>query len=159
MALPIGHGLVGIAIGKKTKVSSITAFVLANLPDVDYFFGLFLANGDMLAFHRSPLTHSPFFGIFVALTFWLWGKAKRKIYSATQLLGIGMVVSSHWLIDEVLPPLPYLFDLQTGRGGLFDFIFAHILSFEGFYNIIIDLVVFGMLYILVIKLIFKEKLI
>ena len=157
MALPLGHGFVGAAIAKKVKVNPLLAIILANLADIDFFFGLFLADGNMLAFHRSPLTHSPFFGIWVALFFWLWGELRKKRYSLSQLIGIWLIVTSHWIVDFII--LPYRFDITTGRYGLFDFIFAHVISADAFWNTLIDFAIYGTLYIIVVKLIFHEKLI
>ena len=155
MALPIGHGLVGVAIAKKVQINPLLAVILAVLPDIDFFFGLFFANGDMLAFHRSPLTHSPFFGIFIALLFWLWGATQKTRYALKQLVGIWLIVTSHWVIDFIV--LPYRFDITIGRNGLVDFIFAHLVNAEMLNNIVVDLAVYGTAYLLLVKFIFKEK--
>ena len=155
MALPIGHGLVGVAIAKKVQINPLLAVILAVLPDIDFFFGLFFANGDMLAFHRSPLTHSPFFGIFIALLFWLWGATQKTRYALKQLVGIWLIVTSHWVIDFIV--LPYRFDITIGRNGLVDFIFAHLVNAEMLHNIAVDLAVYGTAYLLLVKFIFKEK--
>lgn len=155
MALPVGHGFVGAAIAKKLKVNPFLAIILANLPDIDFLFGLFLADGNMLAFHRSPLTHSPFFGIFIALLLWLWGATQKKAYTIKQLVGIWLIVTSHWVIDFIV--LPYRFDIAAGKNGLFDFIFAHVISADAFWNVLVDLAVYGTLYVLIVKFVLKEK--
>lgn len=157
MALPVGHALVGIAIARKTNVNPKLAVFLANLPDVDYFFGLFFANGNMMAFHRSPLTHSPPFALFVMLIFWIFGKMRRKPYSEKQLVGIGLIVLSHWVLDYLII-LPYQYDINSGKKGLYDFIFSHIIHPEFFYNSIVDVAVYGTCYLAIWKLIFKESL-
>lgn len=155
MALPVGHGLVGIAIGKKTKVPPLFAFLLASFPDIDYFFGLFFAGGNMLAFHRSPLTHSPFFGMFIVILCWFFLLLRRKTFRLEQFIGVYLIVTSHWILDQII--LPYKFDITIGKNGLFDFLFTHVLSIEGLYNSIIDLAIYGTFYIVVVKCFFKEK--
>lgn len=161
MALPVGHTLIGLIVNKavadkKTKINFLLVAVLVNLPDIDYFFGLF-ANGNMLAFHRSPLTHSPFFALFVALLFWLWGKIIKKPFSQKYLIGVFLIVLSHWIIDFNVF-LPYWFDVKLGKGGLFDFLFTHLISLEGLYNSFIDLIFYGTIYVLVVKFVLKKKL-
>lgn len=159
MALPVGHGLVGITIARKTKIHPLVAFLLASLPDIDFLFGLFWAGGNMLALHRDPLTHTPFFGLFVALVYWLWAKIRRKKAKTIQVIGIFLIVASHWAVDFYMLKLPYIFDLSEGTNGLFDFLFAHIVSPTFIYNNLVDLVVYGAIYVLIIKFIYKEKLI
>ncbi|MBI2036426.1 metal-dependent hydrolase [Candidatus Microgenomates bacterium] len=161
MALPVGHTLAGLIISKaaadkKTKFNLLTILILANLSDIDYFFGLF-SNGNALTYHRSPLTHSPFFAIFVALLFWLFGKITKKNFSMRYLAAIFLIVLSHWIID-FNTFLPYWFDINSGKNGLYDFLFTHLLSFEGLYNSVIDLVFYGALYVLVVKFVLKKKL-
>ncbi len=161
MALPVGHILAGLIVNKaiadkKAKINLLTIFILANLSDLDYFFGLF-ANGNMLAFHRSPLTHSPFFALFVALLFWLWGKFIKKPFSQKYLIGVFLIVLSHWIIDFNIF-LPYNFDVHIGKGGLFDFLFTHLVSLEGLRNSFVDLIFYGTIYVLVVKFILKKKL-
>lgn len=155
MALPIGHGLVGIAIAKKTNLNPILAGILAILPDIDFFFGLFAASGNMLAFHRSNLTHNLIFAVFMALIFFLWGHIRKRPYKNRQILGIGLIVASHVLLDNL--PLPYFADLSVGKNGFWDFLFTHLISLEGAYNTAVDLAIFGSLYLIVTRFIFKEK--
>lgn len=157
MALPLGHALVGVTIARKTNVNPALAAVLANLPDIDYFFGLFFANGNMLAFHRSPLTHSPPFALFVMLIFWAYGNIRRKPYTRKQLIGIGLIILSHWVLDYFVF-LPYQFDIHAGKKGFYDFIFSHIIHPEFFYNTGMEIAIYGTLYSIVWKLIFKEPL-
>lgn len=156
MALPVGHGLVGIAIAKKTKVNLVLAFILANLSDIDYLFGLY-TNGDMLSYHRSPFTHSPFFALFIVLIFWLWAKLRKKSYKTAQMIGVFLIVASHWFVDSYMPFL-YRFDIEAGKDGFWSFVSAHILSLEFLYNNFIDLVFYGAVYILVVKFLLKERL-
>lgn len=158
MALPVGHALVGISIARKTDVNPTLAVVLANLPDIDYFFGLFFAGGNMLAYHRSPLTHSPPFALFIMLVFWVFGKLRGKPYTEKQLIGIGLIVLSHWVLDYGII-LPYRFDIHAGKHGFFDFLYAHIIHPEFLYNTGVDLVVYGTFYLAMWKLFFKESLI
>lgn len=157
MALPLGHALVGITIARKTNVNPALAVFLANLPDIDYFFGLFFASGNMLAYHRSPLTHSPPFALFIMLVFWAFGNIRGKPYSQKQLVGIGLIVLSHWVLDYLII-LPYQFDMHSGKNGFYDFLFSHIINPEFFHNTGIDLVFYGTFYATIWKLIFKEPL-
>lgn len=163
MALIVGHTLAGLTIrkftaDKKTKINLFLATILSLLPDFDYFFGLFLAGGNMLAFHRSPLTHSPFFALFVGFCFWLFGKLQGKPYQTSYLASVVLIVLSHLVLDYLLPFMPYSFNVQAGTNGFLDFIFAHVISSEGFYNNFIDLTFYGTIYVLVVKFIWKKKL-
>lgn len=157
MALPVGHGLVGIAIGKKTNIHPTAAFILASLPDVDFFFGLYLAGGNMLALHRDPLTHSPLFALFVALFFWLWARIRKLKFTIRQVVGIFLIVASHWAVDFYMPLLPYAFDFSAGQNGLLDFLTAYIVTPLFIYNNLVDLVVYGSLYLVVVKFIYRDK--
>ena len=156
MALPVGHALAGISIARKTNIDPKLAVVLANLPDIDYFFGLFFAGGNMLAYHRSPLTHSPPFALFVMLVFWFYGKLRGKPYTQKQLIGIALIVLSHLVLDYLII-LPYHFS-KSGEKGFYDFLFAHIIHPEFFYNTGVDLAYYGTFYVVLWKLIFRQSL-
>ncbi len=163
MALIIGHSLAGLTIrklsaNKKTKINFLLAIILSLLPDADYLFGLFFASGNMLAFHRSPLTHSPFFALFVGFCFWLWGKLRGKPYKNFYLISVVLIVLSHLVLDYLVRFIPYSFNIKVGTNGLFDFLFAHVISAEGLYNNFIDLIFYGAIYVLVVKFVLKKKL-
>lgn len=163
MALIVGHTLAGLTIrrvaaDKKTRVGFLLTFILSLLPDSDFLFGLFLAGGNMLAFHRSPLTHSPFFAVFVGLMFWLFGKLRGKPYQTSYLISVVLIILSHLVLDYLVPFIPYSFNVQTGSNGFLDFIFSYIISVEGLYNNFIDLLLYGTIYVLVVKFIFKKSL-
>lgn len=155
MALFVGHSLTGLAIAKKTKINPFLAIVLANLPDIDYLFGLFL-KGDALSVHRS-FTHSPSFAFLAALVFWIWGKYRKVRYLKVKTFGVGLLIFSHYILDFYMPFF-YQVDESAGRNGFWSFIWAHILSFEFLYNNSLDLLFYGALYVFVVKFIFKQKL-
>lgn len=155
MALFVGHSLAGLIIAKKTKINPLLAIILANSPDIDYLIGLFL-NGDTLSIHRS-FTHSPFFAVFAALVFWLWGKYRKVRYLKAKTFGVGLLIFSHYILDFYMPFF-YQVDESAGRNGFWSFIWAHILSLEFLYNNFLDLLFYGALYLLVVKFIFKQKL-
>ena len=157
MALPVGHALVGLAISKRTKNNPLAAILLANLMDIDFVFGL-LADGNALSQHRSPFTRNPLLAVAVGLSFWLWYRHRKTKYATRLAFGAGLITLSHWIIDYLIV-MPYRYDITKGTNGLFDFLFAHIISSEFLYNAILDLAIYGSLYILVVRFIFKQKLI
>lgn len=163
MALIVGHSLAGLTIrkltaDKKTKINFWLAIILSLLPDADFLFGLFLAGGNMLAYHRSPITHSPFFAVFVGLMFWLFGKLRGKPYKTHYLVSVILIVLSHLVLDYLVRFIPYSFNIKVGTNGFLDFIFAHVISAEGLYNNFIDLIFYGAIYVLVVKFMLKKKL-
>ncbi len=162
MALIVGHSLAGLMIrqtaaDKKNKINFFLAIILSLLPDFDYLFGLFFAGGNMLALHRSPLTHSPFFAIFVGFCFWLWGKLRRKPYPTSYLISVVLIVLSHLALDYLVTFMPYSFNIQAGTNGLLDFIFTYVVSLEALYNNFIDLIFYGAIYVLVVKFVLRKK--
>lgn len=155
--MPLGHGLIGLAIAKKTKVNPVLAFILASSPDIDFLLGLFFAGGNMLALHRTLITHTPFFAAFVAGLFWAWGKIRGRKFSKRYLWGIFFIVCSHFVLDLLSYVLPYSINNNIGKHGFSDFMGAHILSLEFVYNNFVDLIFYGTIYFLVVKFVFKER--
>lgn len=156
MPLPVGHILIGAMVAKKTRNNFLEVLIFANLPDIDYFYGLF-TTGNMNSFHRAPnLTHTPLFAVSVALLYWLFNKTVRGVDARAQSLGVGLLILSHLFVDFYMPFL-YMYDRSAGNNGFWDFIFAHILSFEFLYNNLVDLIFYGAIYILVVKFVFREK--
>jgi len=108
MPLPIGHTAIGMAAfetarspqdsGSRTAKALFIIF-LANLPDIDILFGLFLqSNG--AAFHRGP-THSLLFAIvcgFLASHLWrFWRRIPRMGFGLCSLLIFSHVAADMFL--------------------------------------------------------------
>jgi len=155
MAFPVGHSIVSLAIAKKTDIHPLLAIILANISDVDYFFGLF-TTGDMNALHQTIWTHSPLFAIEVMLVVWLWRKFRGKTTSIKTLTGIFLIVFFHIILD-FYTRMPYHLEVGGGTDGFWDFMFAFVINPDFIYNNLLDLFIYGTLYIIVVKLIFKEK--
>ena len=87
MPLPLGHAAIGFAVNDFCSNESVPnrltlalfIVILANLPDIDFLFGLLL-QGNGNAYHRGP-THSLLFALlfgFVASNAWrLWSRIPR----------------------------------------------------------------------------------
>lgn len=103
MASPLGHSLIGAAIGRLSGVEGVRprwswyafAMIAANIPDLDILPGLLI--GDINRFHHST-SHSLFaaaaFGLLVAL-------AARYSTRAPMRIGLsaGLLYASHLLLD------------------------------------------------------------
>lgn len=118
MSLPLGHTAIGWAAYKTIKDPSSNASppalkdrivqlgfitVLANLPDLDILFGLFMHdNGSSL--HRGP-THSILFAIiggYLASNLWrVWQRIPRFGFGLCSIL-----IFSHVIADMFLTPCP-----------------------------------------------------
>lgn len=157
MALPVGHSLAGIAIAKQTEIHPYFAIFLANLPDIDYSFGLILGGG-ALAYHRSPITHSPGFALFVAILYFIWGKLFRVKNLRKKTIGVFLIVVSHWYLDYFFFHLPYKFDVEKKEYNLEEFFSTFIIHIDFIYNNFVDAIVYGPLYVFFVKFILKKPL-
>lgn len=115
MPLPIGHTAIGMAAFETARstqdsgsrlAKALFVMVLANLPDIDILFGLFL-QGNGAAYHRGP-THSVLFAIicgFLASHLWRFG-------SRIPRMGFGLcslLIFSHVAADMFLTSTPVSF--------------------------------------------------
>ena len=115
MPLPIGHTAIGMAAFETARsqqdsgsrlAKGLFIIFLANLPDIDVLFGLFLqGNGD--AFHRGP-THSLLFALaggFIASHLWRFSRRIPR-------MGFGLcslLIFSHVAADMFLTSTPVSF--------------------------------------------------
>lgn len=153
MAYPIGHSLVGLAIGKKTHISPLFAIILAMLPDIDYFFGL-VAKGNLLALHEIPFIHSLQFVLLTTICAFVWLWIKKLPFIKERTIGVFLLVFSHWFIDTHVFILPYQIAPHGGTNGLWDFLITFILKSDFLINNLLDLVFYGALYLCITKIVF-----
>ncbi len=123
MPSPVGHSLVGIALGAawllpRRKYSEIAraawhvrwpmagCVVLANLPDIDYLPGIF--SGDLNAYHHF-YTHTPGWCALVAAGIWCALRGIRGAASAGDFAWILALLMSHlaadWATEDFRPPI------------------------------------------------------
>lgn len=112
ISTPIGHTLSGVAAyscqeGKRRFDAGLMlgAVVMANLPDVDYFFGFL--SGRPNAFHHGP-THSVFFVILVGLAAgFMFGRYRRRGFRRCALLfltaGLLHLLVDYFTLDRAFP--------------------------------------------------------
>lgn len=156
MSFPIGHSLVSLTIAKKTNIHPLPAIMLANISDIDYFFGLFFAGGDMNALHQTIYTHSPIFALALSALVWIWARLRGKAIASKTLAGVFFILLSHMILDFYVR-LPYRLEIGGGTEGFWDFMYTFVINPDFIYNNLLDLAIYGTLYVIVVKLIFKEK--
>jgi membrane-bound metal-dependent hydrolase YbcI (DUF457 family) len=158
MALPVGHSLVGLAIARKTNIHPIFAVILANLPDIDFSFGLILGGG-ALAYHRG-ITHTPGFAAVIASMYFVYGKLFRVKNLEQKTFGVFMIVLSHVIIDfdPLAEYMPYKFDVTLPEYNFYNFFSSFIANIDFIYNNIIDMFVYGPIYVIIMKFILKSPL-
>lgn len=110
MPLPLGHAAVGAAVYSLCPDSSIEIiksnplimglfiFVLANLPDIDFIFGLVYA-GDGSVMHRGP-THTIYFALLFGYMAYLLAKYSTVIPDIS-FFSCTLVILSHSVLDIV----------------------------------------------------------
>ena len=120
MPLPIGHAAIGMAAYETARskqdsgsrlAKGLFIIFLANLPDIDVLFGLFL-QGNGAAFHRGP-THSLLFALvcgFLASHLWrLWPRIPRMGFGLCSLLIFSHVAADMFLTST---PVSFLWPLE-----------------------------------------------
>jgi inner membrane protein len=104
MCTPAGHALMGVAvlslsgaaIWRRRIIAAFLLLVVANLPDVDIFFGYFTGNPNR---YHHMWTHSLAFGVLAGLmAAGLWGWIIKKDAWKAGLLVTGLIFS-HLLLD------------------------------------------------------------
>ncbi len=149
MATPLGHSIVGYlmarALGVRSPVGLAAAVAAANLPDADAPLGHVVA-GDPFSLHRK-ITHEPAFPLLIgAATGMAVGLLGRGPARARAALRAGVLtaalVGSHVAMD--LAPLPYdTMPLKSAR--FWQAVVTHA------WNAVIDLTVYGMPALLVLR--------
>ena len=116
MATPLGHSIVGYALGRAAGLESRGAFALAmtaaSLPDVDFLAG-YVQNGDVRSLHHEVITHKPIFALMVGAAtgaavagFSLLRGQPPKAQDVAKPAALATaLVASHVAMD--LLPLPY----------------------------------------------------
>lgn len=121
---PVAHSAVGLLgwqkFSEKKNLKTLLIFILiANLPDIDFAFYLFL--GEKALNLHQYFTHNVFFAAITAIACWFFFKSK------TGRFGILLVAFSHLLLDyltiDLVDPkgfrLFYPFSSQVFNCGIF----------------------------------------
>lgn len=121
---PVAHSAVGLLgwqkFSEKKNLKTVLIFILiANLPDIDFAFYLFL--GEKALHLHQYFTHNVFFVVITAIACWPLFKSK------TERFGILLVAFSHLLLDyftiDLVNPkgfrLFYPFSSQVFNFGIF----------------------------------------
>lgn len=124
MPSPIAHSLIGLALGLVRFLPRYRHFgelhsqlralwrpllfcvLLANLPDLDYFFGIFRGN---LNYYHQTVTHTLVWISVTALAIWAYGRIKERRASWLVLGLLLALLGSHlladWLTVDCSPPI------------------------------------------------------
>ncbi len=150
MATPVGHSIVGYALGRAAGLTSKRGLALAMgaacLPDVDMLLG-YVANGDAYSLHREVITHKRAFPLLVGAAVGLAtaaaalrrGRLPRLRDVLRPAVLATALVSSHIAMDRL--PLPYE-GISSRPGRLSAVAAAH------GWNAVIDMAVYGTLAVL-----------
>jgi len=127
MASPIAHSLIGLALGlirflpcyrywdeladqfRMLWRPLLFCILLANLPDLDYFFGIFRGN---LNYYHQTVTHTLVWISVTALMIWTYGRLRKRqtVYwplgLLLALLGSHLLVD--WLTVDHSPPIGFM---------------------------------------------------
>ncbi len=114
MASPVAHSLIGIALGlirflpryrhwselggqfRALWQPLLFCVLLANAPDVDYFFGLF--RGDANYYHQT-VTHTLLWIGLTSMAIWAYGRCRERQAAWLTLGLLVALLGSHLLID------------------------------------------------------------
>jgi len=124
MSSPVAHSLIGLTLGlirflpryrqwgelrdqlRALWRPLLFCILLANLPDLDYFFGLFQGNGN---YYHQTVTHTLVWIVITALAIWAcgWLRERRTTrWSLGLLLALlGSHLLSDWLTVDCSPPI------------------------------------------------------
>ena len=127
---PVAHSVVGLLgwqkFSEKRNLKTLLIFILiANLPDIDFAFYLFL--GEKALNLHQYFTHNVFFAAFTAIACWSLFKSR------TERFGILLVAFSHLLLDY------FTIDLVNPKGfRLFYPFSSRVFNFGIFPNLLKD---------------------
>ncbi|MBI2437406.1 MAG: metal-dependent hydrolase [Lentisphaerae bacterium] len=124
MPSPLAHSLIGLAIGlarflpryrlvpelcgrlRSLRRELLLCVLLANAPDLDYFFGVF--QGNLNRYHQT-VTHTLVWIVAVALAIWAYGWLRKRPAPALSLGLVLALLGSHlladWLTVDFSPPI------------------------------------------------------
>ncbi|MFH1477129.1 MAG: metal-dependent hydrolase [Verrucomicrobiota bacterium] len=125
MASPIAHSLIGLTIGlisflpryqRRDELADqlralwrplLFCVLLANAPDLDYFFGIF--RGNLNCYHQT-VTHTLVWICGLALAIWAYARLRKRRQAAWLSLGLMLaLLGSHlladWLTVDKSPPI------------------------------------------------------
>ncbi|MDD5679079.1 MAG: metal-dependent hydrolase [Kiritimatiellae bacterium] len=114
MASPVAHSLIGLALGLIRFLSGYRSWdglagqfralwrpllfcvLLANAPDLDYFFGIFRGNAN---YYHQTVTHTLVWIYVLALAIWTYGWLRERRASWLSLGLLLALLGSHLLVD------------------------------------------------------------
>lgn len=127
MPSPLAHSLIGLTIGlirflpryrRWNELSShlrslwralLLCILLANAPDLDYFFGI--CQGNLNRYHQTA-THTLLWVAALALAIWLYSRLRARAWPAVRVWSLGLLLTllgSHlladWLTVDRSPPI------------------------------------------------------
>ena len=127
MPSPIAHSLIGLALGlgrflpRYRRWDELSAqlralwrpilfcVLLANAPDLDYFFGIFRGN---VNYYHQTVTHTLVWVGVTALTIWAYGRFRDRQASWLSLGLLLALLGSHlltdWLTVDHSPPIGFM---------------------------------------------------